>query len=115
PLARLSRCIWKWLDDRSRTPFDPRMPAGTRTPPSRTARRPVGMHRLRLRVQDRRRHSGSVARGRYPSRCREGDDRGSSDLRMNVLVLHGPNGNLTGVREPDIYGKKPLDDIDSDI
>ena len=32
-----------------------------------------------------------------------------------VLVLHGPNLNLTGFREPDVYGKKPLDDIDADI
>lgn len=33
----------------------------------------------------------------------------------NVLVLHGPNLNLTGFREPELYGKKPLSDIDSDI
>ena len=32
-----------------------------------------------------------------------------------VLILHGPNLNLTGFREPDVYGKKPLDDIDADI
>jgi len=32
-----------------------------------------------------------------------------------VLVLHGTNLNLTGFREPDVYGKKPLDDIDADI
>ena len=34
---------------------------------------------------------------------------------MKVLVLHGPNLNLTGFREPDVYGKKPLDEIDADI
>jgi len=34
---------------------------------------------------------------------------------LKVLVLHGPNLNLTGFREPDIYGKKPLEDIDSDL
>jgi 3-dehydroquinate dehydratase-2 len=34
---------------------------------------------------------------------------------MKVLVLHGPNLNMTGFREPDIYGKKPLEDIDNDI
>ena len=34
---------------------------------------------------------------------------------MNILVLHGPNLNLTGFREPDVYGKKPLEEIDEDI
>ena len=34
---------------------------------------------------------------------------------MKVLVLHGPNLNLTGFREPDVYGKKPLEDIDADL
>lgn len=34
---------------------------------------------------------------------------------LNVLVLHGPNLNLTGFREPELYGKKPLTDIDADI
>ncbi len=34
---------------------------------------------------------------------------------LQVLVLHGPNLNLTGFREPDVYGKKPLEDIDSEI
>ncbi len=34
---------------------------------------------------------------------------------IRVLVLHGPNLNLTGFREPDVYGKKPLEDIDSEI
>ncbi len=34
---------------------------------------------------------------------------------MKVLVLHGPNLNMTGFREPDIYGKKPLEEIDNEI
>jgi 3-dehydroquinate dehydratase-2 len=34
---------------------------------------------------------------------------------LKVLVLHGPNLNLTGFREPDIYGKKPLEEIDAEI
>ena len=34
---------------------------------------------------------------------------------LKVLVLHGPNLNMTGFREPDVYGKKPLEDIDSEI
>ena len=34
---------------------------------------------------------------------------------LKVLVLHGPNLNLTGFREPEVYGKKPLDEIDADL
>jgi 3-dehydroquinate dehydratase-2 len=37
----------------------------------------------------------------------------STDLK--VLVLHGPNLNLVGFREPDIYGNKPLEDIDEEL
>src|SRR5579862_628054 len=39
----------------------------------------------------------------------------SSNQALKVLVLHGPNLNLTGFREPDVYGKKPLEEIDADI
>jgi len=39
----------------------------------------------------------------------------SNGTPIKVLVLHGPNLNLTGFREPDIYGKKPLEAIDADI
>lgn len=38
-----------------------------------------------------------------------------ADTRMNVLVLHGPNLNMTGFREPELYGRKPLDEIDAEI
>jgi 3-dehydroquinate dehydratase-2 len=38
-----------------------------------------------------------------------------SDQSLSVLVLHGPNLNLTGFREPELYGKKPLSEIDDDI
>lgn len=33
----------------------------------------------------------------------------------SILVIHGPNLNLLGQREPDIYGKVTIEDINSDL
>ncbi len=34
---------------------------------------------------------------------------------MKILVVHGPNLNLLGIREPDVYGKVTLAEINSEI
>ncbi|HKL48411.1 MAG TPA: type II 3-dehydroquinate dehydratase [Desulfuromonadales bacterium] len=34
---------------------------------------------------------------------------------MKVLILHGPNLNLLGTREPEVYGHRTIDDVNRDV
>lgn len=34
---------------------------------------------------------------------------------LKILILHGPNLNLLGQREPEVYGHQTLQDIDSEL
>jgi len=39
----------------------------------------------------------------------------AANARKTVAVIHGPNLNLLGTREPDVYGAATLDDVDASI
>lgn len=34
---------------------------------------------------------------------------------MNIMIIHGPNMNLLGKRNPDVYGNKTLKDVNDEI
>jgi 3-dehydroquinate dehydratase-2 len=38
-----------------------------------------------------------------------------SKSKNNVLIIHGPNLNMLGKREPELYGITTLDEINSDL
>ncbi len=36
-------------------------------------------------------------------------------MSKKILIIHGPNLNLTGLREPGIYGKDTIDSINNEL
>jgi len=50
-----------------------------------------------------------VMRAKRPARV---DSKTHAGGPISVLVIHGPNLNLLGEREPEVYGRTRLADID---
>lgn len=75
-----------------------------------TARRGSGIERRRAAA-----NSGELDRFPRLAQTSRLVVAGGERVLANILVLHGPNLNLLGEREPAIYGSTRLTDIDADL
>src|SRR5215470_480016 len=58
---------------------------------------------------------GDVTRENEPSGRGRSDAEAKNVRAFRVLVVHGPNLNLLGEREPEVYGRTRLADIDREL
>jgi 3-dehydroquinate dehydratase II len=59
--------------------------------------------------------TGSGAGMATSSKAQQKAGEASSGAQIAVLVIHGPNLNLLGEREPEVYGRTRLADIDKEL
>src|SRR5260370_40770985 len=63
---------------------------------------------MRASLSHSRRNSRDASRVRHSARY-------GAQTMIKVCVLHGPNLNLLGIREPDVYGQETFDEMNRKI
>src|SRR5437773_3248046 len=87
-----------------------------RQPPARSVGgRDAGMRSVPPSLPDPRRDTRNAGRiSDHPGRERPREQAGTAHM-IKLCVLHGPNLNLLGIREPDIYGHDSFDEMNKKI